>query len=50
MPKILDQALDHIVENLPGVISERLTIHMLDYLIQNREKILEQATKKKRQT
>lgn len=45
MPTLMDQALDHMVEILPVLINEKLTTHMLDYLLENRVRILEESTK-----
>jgi hypothetical protein len=47
IPKLMDQALDHMVERLPVIINRKLTTHMLDYLLENRERILRESTKKR---
>jgi len=47
IPGLMDQALDHMVERLPVIINRKLTTHMLDYLLENRERILRESTKKR---
>ena len=46
IPKLMDEALDHMVERLPVIINQKLTTHMLDYLLENRERILKESSKK----
>ena len=46
IPKLMDEALDHMVERLPVIINQKLTTHMLDYLLENRERILLESSKK----
>ena len=46
IPKLMDEALDHMVERLPVIINQKLTTHMLDYLHENRERILKESSKK----
>ena len=47
IPKLMDQALDHMVERLPVIINRKLVTHMLEYLLENRERILYESTKKR---
>ena len=46
IPKLMDEALDHMVERLPVIINQKLTTHMLDYLLENRERILKESSNK----
>ena len=46
IPKLMDEALDHMVERLPVIINQKLTTHMLDYLLENRERILKESSKR----
>ena len=47
IPKLMDEALDHMVERLPVIINRKLTTHMLDYLLENRERILRESIRKR---
>ena len=42
----MDEALDHMVEMLPVLINDKLTTRMLDYLLENRIRILKESARK----
>ena len=46
LPQLMDEALDHMVEMLPVLINDKLTTRMLDYLLENRIRILKESAKK----